>query len=136
MRAGAAGEEAEAVAHALELGPNESVTPASNQQIIPALAPKRTTPLSHASRRIASKPCTRQIASMFAVLPPLDRDRVLGEHELAQARGRPRVEAQVRQLAEPGEALVERDDPLGASRPTAVGTWRTRGRSLPVSART
>ena len=51
-------------------GPNESVTPASNQQIIPALAPQRTTPLSHASRSSASIPCTRQIASMFAVLPP------------------------------------------------------------------
>ena len=48
-------------------GPNESVTPASNQQIIPALAPESTTPFSHASRRSTSMPCTRQIASMFAV---------------------------------------------------------------------
>src|SRR5215210_6048754 len=51
-------------------GPNESVIPASNQQIIPALDPHRTTPRSHASRRTASNPWTRQIASMFAVLPP------------------------------------------------------------------
>ena len=51
-------------------GPNESVTPASNQQIIPALQPASTMPASHASRRIASKPCTRQIASAFAVFPP------------------------------------------------------------------
>ena len=52
-------------------GPNESVTPASNQQIIPALQPASTTPASHASRRIASKPWTRQIASALAVFPPV-----------------------------------------------------------------
>ena len=52
-------------------GPNESVTPASNQQIIPALAPHSTTPFSQASRSSASIPCTRQSASMFAVEPPL-----------------------------------------------------------------
>ena len=51
-------------------GPNESVTPASNQQIIPALDPASTTPCSYASRRIASNPWTRQIASAFAVFPP------------------------------------------------------------------
>src|SRR5256884_79566 len=35
-------------------GPYESVTPASNQQIIPALQPVRTTPASQASRSISS----------------------------------------------------------------------------------
>ena len=48
-------------------GPNESVTPASNQQIIPALAPQSTTPFSHASRSSTSMPCIFQIASMLAV---------------------------------------------------------------------
>ncbi len=48
----------------------ESVTPVSNQQIEPALDPASTTPRSHASRRITSRPCRRQTASMFAVLPP------------------------------------------------------------------
>ena len=66
VRAGAAGEETEAVRRP-RCGPNESVTPCSNQQIIPALAPQRTIPCSHASRRRVSMPCTRQIASMFAV---------------------------------------------------------------------
>ena len=51
-------------------GPNESVVPASNQQMAPALTPASTTPACQADRRIVSSPCTRQTASMFATLPP------------------------------------------------------------------
>jgi hypothetical protein len=50
VRAGAAGEEAEAVGMPSSCGPNESVTPASNQQIIPALAPQSSTPFSRRRR--------------------------------------------------------------------------------------
>ncbi len=70
VRAGAAGRKPSPSRIPASCGPNESVTPASNQQIIPALEPARTMPCSQASRRRASKPCTRQIASMFAVFPP------------------------------------------------------------------
>ena len=94
-------------------GPNESVTPASNQQIIPALQPASTTPASHASRRIRSKPCRRQTASMFAVLPPQTRIDVRPERELAQIVRRPRIERELGQVA--GEA--ERVAVLRARRP-------------------
>ena len=50
---------------------NESVTPASNQQIIPADEPHSSAPRCHAVRSASSIPCSRQIASAFAVLPPL-----------------------------------------------------------------
>ena len=113
-------------------GPNESVTKASNQQTIPALTPKSSTPASQASRRIASKPWTRQIASMFAALPPptetrpgtararADRRAATGRSAGARARRGPRTARR----SERGRS---------ASSPTAVGTWRTRGRSFPVS---
>ena len=48
----------------------ESVSPCSNQQIAPALAPPSTTPCCHAVRRYASSPQSRQTASMLRVLPP------------------------------------------------------------------
>ena len=51
-------------------GRNESVTLASNQQIIPALQPQSSTPFSQAPRRIVSNPWTRHTASAFAVFPP------------------------------------------------------------------
>jgi len=50
--------------------PKESLIEHSNQQFMPALTPHSTTPSSHASRSAWSMPCTRQMASMFAVLPP------------------------------------------------------------------
>ena len=65
-------QEAEAL-HRRELGPNESVTPCSNQQIIPALQPASSTPCCQASRKISSKPCVLQIARAFAVFPPVTR---------------------------------------------------------------
>ena len=52
-------------------GPNESVTPCSNQQIIPALQPVNSTPCCQASRKISSKPCVLQIARALAVFPPV-----------------------------------------------------------------
>ena len=50
--------------------PNESVVPVSNQHSDPADSPVITTPASHARRSARSTPWTRQIASMFSVLPP------------------------------------------------------------------
>src|SRR4029077_4816095 len=43
-----------------------------------------------------------------------DRDCVLAERELAQTTWRPWMEREMRKVAEPGAALVERDDPRGA----------------------
>ena len=49
---------------------NESVTDSANQQFMPALIPHSTIPACQASTSTRSRPWTRQIASMFAVLPP------------------------------------------------------------------
>ena len=68
-------------------GPYESVTPASNQQIIPALQPVRTTPASQASRRISSNPCTRQIASIQIFTMFIYGTLLFGEFRLAFAFG-------------------------------------------------
>ena len=46
------------------------VMPPSNQHIAPALSPASTIPACHASRRIASSPCARQIASRLSIEPP------------------------------------------------------------------
>ena len=54
--------------------------------------PQRTTPLSHASRSSASMPCTRQIASMFAVLPPLTQIASCERTSSRRSVGRPREE--------------------------------------------
>ncbi len=51
-------------------GPNESVVPPACQHSDPADTPPRTTPASHASRMITSRPWTRHTASRFATLPP------------------------------------------------------------------
>ena len=50
--------------------PPDFVTPPANQHIAPALRPASTMPRSHASRSIASRPCSRQIASMLRIEPP------------------------------------------------------------------
>ena len=47
-----------------------SVVPASNQHRPPALPPDSTAPRSQARRSAASKPHTRQTASIERVLPP------------------------------------------------------------------
>ena len=91
-------------------GPNESVTPASNQQIIPALAPQSTMPFSQASRSSTSMPCTRQIASMFAVLPPPTQ---IASCEKIRPRRSSGGQGNVRRWsrsARPREQLVEPDD--------------------------
>lgn len=69
VRAGAGVDEAEA-ARMASMSPKESVTPPRNQQSMPALTPQRMAPRVHASRRILSTPCMRQMARRFAVLPP------------------------------------------------------------------
>ena len=51
--------------------PRELDSPASNQQIAPALTPAMTAPRPHASRRAPPTPCSSQTAGMFAVLPPV-----------------------------------------------------------------
>ena len=51
-------------------GPNESVVPPICQHSEPADTPPSTTPASHTSRKISSQPCSRQIASSPATLPP------------------------------------------------------------------
>ena len=68
-------------------GQNESVTPASNQQLAPALTPPSTAPRSQASRSATSIPWRRQTASMFAVLPPPTHTDVLRRDDLAQVVG-------------------------------------------------
>ena len=77
-------------------------------------------------------PCTRQIASMFAVEPPLTRSRpARGRARAGRAAARGRSAGA---RARRGRRSARRsDDAARPRRPTAVGTWRTRGRSLPVS---
>ena len=90
-------------------GPNESVTPASNQQIIPALAPQSTMPASQASRSSASMPCARQIASMFAVLPPLTQIASCARMRSRRSSGG-HGNVQRWELGAIAEPLVEADD--------------------------
>lgn len=51
--------------------PRESDSPASSQQITPALTPAMTAPRPRASRMASPTPCSSQTASVFAVLPPV-----------------------------------------------------------------
>ena len=44
--------------------------PPTCQHSEPAETPPSTTPASHTSRKISSRPCTRQTASRLATLPP------------------------------------------------------------------
>ena len=67
-------------------------------------------PCSHASRSSTSMPCTRQIASMFAVLPPLTQIASCERISSRRPAGGHGKRLQVRQLAAPREHLVEADD--------------------------
>ena len=111
--------------------PNESVTPASNQQIIPALEPARTIPNSHASRSSSSKPCTRQTASMFAVLPPPTKIASNDEHELAESVWRVRVENEVVGLTTAAHELVEREHEIRVLHARRRHVERARARASP-----
>ena len=94
-----------------------------------------TTPGSHASRRIRSKPCTRQIASMFAVLPPPTKITSCASTSSRRSSGGHGKNVQVRDSPSPREPLVEADDRAPASSPRSPSARsRSRGRSLPGSA--
>ena len=58
--------------------------------------PPSTAPLSQRSRRALSTPCSRQIASMFAVLPPATHDHVRGGDLLRRPLGNAEGEGDVR----------------------------------------
>ena len=71
---------------------------ASNQQFAPALPPAMTTPASHASRRIASRPCDAPDGEHVRRVAARPRGPRPGQHERAQVLDRPREQIEIARL--------------------------------------
>src|SRR4051812_28375159 len=97
----------------------------------PALEPLSTTPCSHAERSAASMPCTRQIASMFAVLPPPTNTTSWSSTHASRSAGGHGKKSSRRTSAFPSKRSYVRSACAGSSAP-AVPTYSRRGRSRPV----
>src|SRR5439155_24121495 len=99
--------EAGPVAHAVELGSKRvrhaRLEPADHPRAPAAEDDTRLPRLAQDAVEAVHAPDGEHVRGAAAA----DEDRVLREGELAQPRRRPRVEREVRQLSEPGEALVE-----------------------------